>query len=86
LLFSSILCIHFSSLGTTTIQETITATQPTTIKVMAASLYSHSIVIHFALTTEKQEQQQSILLQSTTPKHGHWTCFIQTPQLKFPTG
>jgi hypothetical protein len=54
--------------------------------VMVTSLSSYSVVIHFALTIEKQEQQQPILLQSTTSKHGHWTCFIQTPQLKFPTG
>jgi hypothetical protein len=73
-------------LRTTTIQETITATQPPTIKVMVVSLYSHSVVIFFALTTQKQEQQQPILLQSTTSNHGHWACFIQTPQLKFPTG
>jgi positive regulator of sigma E activity len=76
LLFHSF-CIHFFSLCITTIQEIITATQPTTIKVMAASLFLHSVVINFALTIEKQEQQQPILLQSTTPKHGHWTCFIQ---------
>jgi len=64
-------------LRTTTIQETIAATQLTTIKMMAASLFLYSVVINFALTIEKQEQQQPILLQSTTPKHGHWTCFIQ---------
>jgi len=69
-------CIHLFSLRTTTIHETITATQPTTIKVMVASLFLHSVVINFALTIEKQEQQQPILLQSITPKHGHWTCFI----------
>jgi len=69
-------CIHFFSLRTTTIHETITATQPTTIKVMVASLFLHFVVINFALTIEKQEQQQPILLQSITPKHGHWTCFI----------
>jgi len=55
----------------TTIQEIITATQPTTIKMMAASLFLHSVVINFALTIEKQEQQQPILLQSTTPEHEH---------------
>jgi hypothetical protein len=64
-------------LRTTTIQEIITATQPTTIKMMDASLFLHSVVINFALTIEKQEQQQPILLQSTTPKHGYWKCFIQ---------
>jgi len=55
----------------TTIQEIITATQPTIIKMMAASLFLQSVVINFALTIEKQEQQQPILLQSTTPEHEH---------------
>jgi hypothetical protein len=45
--------------------------QPTTIKMMDASLFLDSVVINFALTIEKQEQQQPILLESTTPKHGH---------------
>jgi hypothetical protein len=35
------------------IQETITATQPTTIKMMAASFFLHSIVINFALDNRK---------------------------------
>jgi len=38
---------------------------------MDASLFLDSVVINFALTIEKQEQQQPILLESTTPKHGH---------------
>jgi hypothetical protein len=35
---------------------------------MVVSLSSHSVVIHFFLTTVKKEQEQPVLLQSTTPK------------------
>ncbi|KAJ7015502.1 hypothetical protein NC653_004716 [Populus alba x Populus x berolinensis] len=52
---------------------------------MAPSLYAYSIVIHFSLTKENEEQKQPFSLQATTPKHIYKSSLIQALELKFPT-
>jgi hypothetical protein len=59
---------------------TITTAQPIKMTIVT-SLSSHSFVIDFSITTEKEEQEQPSLLQSTTPKQKFKSCFIQTPKL-----
>ncbi|KAJ6967275.1 hypothetical protein NC652_004740 [Populus alba x Populus x berolinensis] len=53
---------------------------------MAPSLYAYSIVIHFSLTKENEEQKQPFSLQATTPKHIYKSSLIQAHKAQISNG
>ncbi|KAJ7014194.1 hypothetical protein NC653_003720 [Populus alba x Populus x berolinensis] len=76
--------IHFSLTKGNEEQQQPFATTPKHI--YRSSLIQALEVKFTSASTQKEDADQPIFLPSTTPPQISTLCFIQTPQLQFPTG
>ncbi|KAJ6952010.1 hypothetical protein NC653_041236 [Populus alba x Populus x berolinensis] len=83
-LFAHSIVIHFSlTKGNEEQQQQPFPLQATTPK----HIYIYSTRAQISNeSTEKQDDEQLVLLQSTTPPQISTSCFIQTPHIQFPSG